>query len=415
MMNIPMLDLKREYEYMKVEIDTAIRNCLDHQKWIFGPEIKELETKIAEYTGVKHCIGVSSGTEALVLSLRALAVKTKGQEYFDRSDLIITTPFTFTATGDAILRSGATPVFVDIDPATYNIDPARIREFLTSHISRLTSDVSQVVGLIPVHLYGMSCEMDEIMKIANEHNLFVVEDVAQAFGGKWHCSSDLSNKQIDYSTSQPLNQSSKMLGSLGAAGCFSFFPSKNLGGFGDGGMVSTNDDEIDELVRMLLKHGGKDKYNVDHIGYNARLDTLQAAVLLAKFKYIDELNDYRRRIAEIYTRELSDVEGLVLPFALSPSLFAGSGHVFHQYTVRVLNGKRGEFQKFLKDEGVSSMVYYPVPLHEMKVFDGRSNSLGELPEAEKAVNEVLSLPMEPLMAEEEVKAVAETAKRFFAS
>src|SRR3990172_8101104 len=256
MKQIPMLDLRREYEYMKEEIDSAIKKCLEHQKWILGPEVGELERKITEYIGGKHCVGISSGTDALVLALMALAIKIKGKEYFDRNDEIITTPFTFTATGDAILRAGATPVFVDINPDTYNIDPASIKGYLQSHSSR-------VVGIIPVHLYGQSCGMDEIMEIARENDLFILEDVAQAFGGKWK---------------------GKMLGAIGTAGTFSFFPSKNLGGFGDGGMVSTNDDENAELVRMLLKHGGRDKYNVDHIGYNARLDTLQAAILLAKFK-----------------------------------------------------------------------------------------------------------------------------------
>jgi dTDP-4-amino-4,6-dideoxygalactose transaminase len=407
---IPMLDLKREYEYMKKDIDAAIGKCLEHQKWIFGPEVKELEDKIADYTGVKHCVGCSSGTESLVLSLRALAIKTKGQEYFDRSDLIITTPFTFTATGDAILRSGATPVFVDIDPATYNIDPVQIREALVrskesgvksskgrpANSSPLTPHSLRVVGIVPVHLYGFSCEMEEILGIAAEHGLFVVEDVAQAFGGMWK---------------------GRRLGSIGDTGSFSFFPSKNLGGFGDGGMVSTDDDEVAGLVRMLLKHGGKDKYNVDHIGYNARLDTLHAAVLLAKFKYIDEFNDRRRRIAEIYSRELSGVEGLILPCTTQRSdgstFHVPDGHVFHQYTVRVPDGRRDELQSYLKERGVSTMVYYPVPLQKMKVFDGRSEHSGELPGSEKAVNEVLSLPMEPLMSEEEVRTAAETLRKFF--
>lgn len=386
MKEVPMLDLKLEYEYMKNDIDGAIQKCLDHQKWILGPEVKELETRIAEYLGVKHCIGCSSGTEALVLSLRALAIKTKGQEYFDRSDLILTTPFTFTATGDAILRSGATPVFVDIDPATYNLDPKQIRSALSS-----MPPASNVVGILPVHLYGRSCEMDEIMAITKERNLFVVEDVAQAFGGTWK-----GNK----------------LGSIGSTGCFSFFPSKNLGGFGDGGMISTSDDQLNDLLRMLLKHGGKDKYNVDHIGYNARLDTLQAAVLIAKFKYIDEFNSKRRKIAEMYNVGLAGVAGLILPSALS-SMHLAEGHVAHQYTIRVLNGKRDDLQKHLKAAGVSSMVYYPFPLHKMKVFgDGRGKTFGSLELSELAAGEVLSLPTEPLMGMEETAQVISTLKEF---
>lgn len=388
--NIPLLDLQQEYRYMLEDIDDAILNSVAEAKYILGPQVKELEDKIATYLGVKHCIGASSGTEALVLSLRALAIKLKGQEYFDKTDEIITTPFTFTATGDAILRAGATPVFVDIDPGTYNIDPAKIEEYLKSEIQ---NPKSKIRGIVPVHLYGQPCNMDEIMEIAKEYNLFVLEDVAQAFGGMWR---------------------GKKLGSIGTAGTFSFFPSKNLGGFGDGGMVSTNNDELAELVRMLLKHGGKDKYNVDHIGYNARLDTLQAAILLAKFKYIDEFNERRRNIAEIYNRELAGINGVVLP--MSHELTAKSNelnHVFHQYTIRVLNGKRDSLQKHLKEKCIDTMVYYPVSLHKMKVFDGRCRVNGGLKESEKAVTEVLSLPMEPLMKKEMIMKVVETIKSFF--
>jgi dTDP-4-amino-4,6-dideoxygalactose transaminase len=394
MKQIPMLDLKLEYEYMKEDIDSAIQGCLEHQRWILGPEVKELEDKTAEYLGVNHCVGVSSGTDALVLSLRALAIKLKGREYFSKDDEIITTPFTFTATGDAILRSGATPVFVDIDQVTYNVDVNKIKEYLAS--------TSNVAGIIPVHLYGQACNMDKIMEIAKEHNLFVLEDVAQAFGGMWK---------------------GKKLGSIGCAGTFSFFPSKNLGGFGDGGMVSTNDDESAELVRMLLRHGGKDKYNVDHIGYNARLDTLQAAIILAKLGYIDEFNERRRQIAGIYNRELSGIDGLILPVnnlssqpLNSPTAQLPNGHVYHQYTIRVLNGKRDELQKYLKEYGISTMLYYPVPLHKMKVFDGRSKAgISNLNNTEDAVKEVLSLPVEPLQAVQETACIIDCIKRYFES
>ena len=382
---VHFLDLQEEYRYMLEEIDEAVLNSIAEAKYILGPQVEKLEGKIASYLNVKHCIGVSSGTEALVLSLRAIAIKLKDKEYFDKTEEIITTPFTFTATGDAILRAGATPVFVDIVPSTYNLDPAKIKEYLISHTS------SRVVGIIPVHLYGQACRMDEIIEIAKEYNLFVLEDDAQSFGGMWK---------------------DKKLGVLGMAGAFSFFPSKNLGGFGDGGMVSTNDDEIAELVHMLLKHGGKNKYNVDHIGYNARLDTLQAAILLAKFKYIDNLNERRRKIAGIYNRELSSIEDLILPVP-SHSLSITS-HVYHQYTVRVLKGKRDALQTHLKGKGVPTMIYYPVPLHMMKVFEGRSKIFENLKESERAVMEVLSLPIEPLMGIEAVMLVVREIKSFFA-
>ncbi|MCX7785705.1 MAG: DegT/DnrJ/EryC1/StrS family aminotransferase [candidate division WOR-3 bacterium] len=379
MKQIPMLDLRLEYEYMKNEIDTAIANCLKHQQWILGPEVKELETKISQYLEVKHCIGVSSGTEALVLSLRALAIKLRGQEYFNPKDEIITTPFTFTATGDAILRARAKPVFIDVDKETYNLDTTKVRKYIEKH--------NKVIGIIPVHLYGQPCNMDEIMAIAQKFNLFVIEDVAQAFGSMWH---------------------NKKLGSIGTTGAFSFFPSKNLGSYGDAGMVATNDDELAELIRMLTKHGGKDKYNVDHIGYNARLDTLQAAILLAKFQYIDEFNQRRRKIAQFYNAELKRIKEIRLPQELTEAY-----HVYHQYTVRILNGKRDELQQFLKDKGIATMVYYPVPLHQMKVFDGKMKAVGKLKNAEKLCNEVLSLPVEPLLTEQDLKIVVDTIKEFF--
>ncbi|MBI5102206.1 MAG: DegT/DnrJ/EryC1/StrS family aminotransferase [Nitrospirae bacterium] len=379
MKQIQMLDLKLEYEYMKKDIDSALARCLEHQKWIFGPEVRELEEALAAYLGVKHCIGVSSGTEALVLSLRALAIKTKGAEYFDRTDEIVTTPFTFTATGDAILRSGATPVFVDIDPETYNIDVNAVREYLGSSSGR-------VKGIIPVHLYGQSCRMDAIMDLAGKHDLFVVEDIAQAFGGGWQ---------------------GRKLGSIGTTGCFSFFPSKNLGGFGDGGMISCNDEELDSLLRMLLKHGGRDKYNVDHIGYNARLDTLQAAIVLAKFKYIDEFNERRRKVAALYDKGLQGLDGLVLPVA---DPLPDVHHVYHQYTVRAK--KRSNVQAYLKDKGIATMVYYPFPLHKMKVFEGRMKMHGDLRHSELAASEVFSLPVEPLQSVEDTEAIV-TALRGF--
>lgn len=382
MKQIPMLDLRAEYEYMKADIDAAIGKCLEHQKWILGPEVKELEEKIAGYLGVEYCVGVSSGTDALVLSLRALAIKTKGREYFSREDEIITTPFTFTATGDAILRAGATPVFVDTDTTTYNIDTNEIKKYLTSTSS------SKVVGIIPVHLYGQSCNMAETMKIAKEYDLFVLEDVAHAFGGMWN---------------------DKKLGSIGTAGTLSFFPSKNLGGFGDGGMVATNDDEIEELVRMLLKHGGRDKYNVDHIGYNARLDTIQAAVLLAKLKYIEEFNVRRRRIAELYNKGLHGFTDITLPL---PEPLPADYHVYHQYTI--CTTKRDKLQEYLKENGISTMVYYPVPLHKMKVFgDGRSKTVGSLVNAEDACRNVLSLPIEPLQNIEDTMYVIDAIKDYF--
>lgn len=394
-MHIPMLDLKAEYNYMKDDIDAAIARCLEHQQWILGPEVAALEKEVATYIGTKHCMGTSSGTDALVLALRALAIKTKGEQYFERSDLIITTPFTFTATGDAILRAGATPLFVDIDPLTYNIDPSKIKKALDG--SNPAFHASRVVGILPVHLYGQPCQMDEIMKVAREYDLFVVEDCAQAFGSKWQMT------KVD----------ARKVGSIGDAGCFSFFPSKNLGGFGDAGAITTNDDELNILIRMLVKHGGKDKYNVDHIGYNARLDTLQAGILLAKLKHVDDLNDRRRRIAQLYAEGLRDIEGIALPIPTNLFSSADDYHVFHQFTVGIPGDKRDSLQAHLKKAGIDSMVYYPFLLHNMKIFGNRCLVSGEMRQAEEATDRVLSLPIEPLFNEDCISHVVNCAKEYF--
>lgn len=359
-MPVPMLNLKAEYNYMKGDIDAAITGCLNHQRWILGPEVKELEEKIASYLNVTSCIGCSSGTEALVLALRALAIKLTGKEYFERKHLILTTPFTFIATGDAILRSGASPIFVDIDPNTYNIDIPQLKACV--------KNVSNIVGIIPVHLYGRPCAMDEIVDLADAKKLFVVEDVAQGFGA-----SDKGRK----------------LGAIGDLGCFSFFPSKNLGGFGDAGMVSTRDAQLSDLVRMLTKHGGRDKYNADHIGYNSRLDTLQAAVLVVKLKYVDEFNARRRKIALLYNEGLRGAVGIKTPEITN-------GHVVHQYTIGA--PRRDQIQSELKKSGIQSMIYYQHPLHTMKVFkDNNALVFGSLANAEGAALQVLSLPIDPLM------------------
>ncbi len=375
----PMLDLKREYMYMKVDIDRALERVLEHQAWIMGPEVRELEAAIAQYVGTKYAVSCASGTDALVLALRSLALKRTGREYFTRQEEIITTPFTFTATGDAILRAGATPVFVDIEPTSFNIDPEKIRSAVNE----------RTVGILPVHLYGQVCAMDEIIAIARARSLFIVEDCAQSFGA------DLAGRKC---------------GSFGDCAAFSFFPSKNLGGFGDGGMVTTNDADLARLCDMLRKHGGRDKYNVDQLGYNSRLDTLQGAILLAKLRYVDSFNDRRRRIAAWYNLALQNQAGVK-----APALPRNGEHVFHQYTIRIpeaadrtqntADRRRDRVAKKLAERGIASMVYYPVPLHKMRVFAGRSRAGSSLAESERAAAEVLSLPIEPLLSHEEVQTV----------
>lgn len=373
--NIPLLDLNREYLAYKQELDQALLEAVSSANYILGPEVNKLEEEVANYLGTEHCLGVASGTDALVISLRALAIKFKGKEYFSPEDEIITTPFTFTATGGSILRSGATPVFIDIDPATFNLDPQKAAEAITEN----------TVGIVPVHLYGQACAMDQLNTLAEKHGLFILEDVAQAFGGKY--------KQ-------------KKLGSIGHMAAFSFFPSKNLGAFGDGGMLATADDELAEISRMLSKHGGRDKYNVNYLGYNSRLDTLQAAILLIKLKYVDHFNSLRRKIADCYNEALESLDWLATPSETE------KGHVYHQYTLCVKNGRRDYLQKKLKEQGIATAVYYPLLLTSMQLYQRRCIVPATLEQSEKACREVLSLPVEPLLSKKELNYVVDTIKSF---
>jgi dTDP-4-amino-4,6-dideoxygalactose transaminase len=348
--NIQLLDLTREYNELAADLEKVMLQTASSSMYIMGPAVRQFENEILEYLGSKYCCGVASGTDALVLSLRALAIKTKGNEYFSSADEIITSPFTFTATGGSILRAGATPVFVDIDPNTFNIDPQKIEEAITPN----------TVGIIPVHLYGRPCPMDDINNLAKAHNLFVLEDVAQAFGATYK---------------------HQKLGTIGDLGAFSFFPSKNL-----------------------HRHGGIDKYNVEHIGYNSRLDTIQAAILLIKLKHIDRFNKMRRRIAACYDNQMQNISWLILPSA------DDQGHVYHQYTVRVKNGNRDLIQQQLQQYGIATAVYYPVPLHRMKVFEGRCRIASDMSQAELSCLEVLSLPIGPFLYEEEIECIADSIK-----
>jgi len=382
-MKVPILNLKRLHNSIKDEIYEAFDDVFSEQHFILGKQVKQLEERVSSYIGTKYAVGVASGTDALLLALKALSYKIYGREHFKPEDEIITTPFTFVATADTILLSGATPVFIDIDPYTYNINPKNIREYLSNNSS-------EVKAIIPVHLYGQACNMDEIMQTAKEFGVYVIEDVAQAFGGKWK---------------------DKKLGSIGVAGCLSFFPTKGLGAFGDGGMVVTNDKTIAEAVDMLRKHGGKDKYNVSILGHNSRLDALQASILLKKLKYVDKWNENKRKIAQVYNNELSGINDIILPVAHNSSPITP---VYHQYTIRVK--KRDELQAHLKKKEIQTMVYYPISLHKQKLFDGRVNpvrKLGSLKNSELVTKQVLSLPIDPLQTEEETTYIVNMIKEFF--
>lgn len=352
-MNIPILDLRPEIEALWDELQEAITRVLRSGQFILGPEVNAFEQEVAAYLGVKHAIGLNSGTDALVIGLRALGI--------GPGDEVITTPFTFFATAEAISQVGAIPVFADIDPKSFNIDPNLIEEKITSRTK----------AILPVHLYGLPAEMDAILALAEQYGLKVLEDCAQAFGASYR---------------------GKKVGTLGHVGAFSFFPSKNLGAFGDGGLLVTNDDQVAEAARMLRAHGSRKKYFNEAIGYNSRLDALQAAILRVKLPYIDQWNEARRRVAKRYNELLKDIPGLVTPYEAPYSI-----HVYHQYTVRLTGGKRDKVKQFLADQGIGSMVYYPVPVHKLPIYADHSVSL---PEAEKAAAEVLSLPIWPEIAEE---------------
>jgi dTDP-4-amino-4,6-dideoxygalactose transaminase len=368
-MNIPLVDLKAQYLSMKEEVDRVIKQTLESTQFILGPEVKALENEIAAYLGVKHAVGVASGTDALLLALLACGVRP--------GDEVITTPFTFIATSETINRCGAIPVFVDIDPQTFNIDAAQIEK----KIGKKTK------AILPVHLYGHAAQMDDIMCLAREHGLKVIEDCAQALGTGFR---------------------GQKVGSLGDAGCFSFFPSKILGACGDGGMIATNDEKIAEKAGIMRNHGGKDKYFIVVHGFNSRLDSLQAAVLRAKLKHLDEWIEKRRRNAGKHSDLLRGVAGVHVPQSADYS-----HHIFNYYTLRISGSERDNLQKYLNARGIGTAVYYPLPLHLQEVYKPLGHKAGDFPEAERAAAEVLSLPMYPELQDSQIEFIAEQIKQYF--
>ncbi|AFY66787.1 DegT/DnrJ/EryC1/StrS aminotransferase family protein [Geitlerinema sp. PCC 7407] len=361
-MKIPVLDLKPQYELLKADIHAAIDRVLESGQFIMGPDVKLFEQEVADYLGVKHAIAVNSGTDALVISLRSLGI--------GEGDEVITTPFSFFATAESISSVGATPVFVDIDDRTFNINP----NLIESHITDKTK------AILPVHLYGRPAEMGKIMTIARKHNLKVVEDCAQSFGARYSAACPTCDGQCDGASLQ-----GKQTGTIGDMGAYSFFPSKNLGAYGDGGLVATNDDALAEQARMLRVHGAKKKYHNEVIGYNSRLDTIQAAILRVKLPYIDQWNQQRYNVAKNYNELLQDIPGVITPEAIP-------GHVFHQYTIRIQGRSRDAIQASLAAQGVNTMVYYPVPQNELPVY---VHDVVATLVSSALSQEVLSLPIWP--------------------
>ena len=371
MNSIPPIDLKRQYQQIGEEVSAAVTAVLSSGRYIGGPVVQEFEQQFAAYTGVSESVACNSGTDALYLALRALNI--------GAGDEVITTPFTFMATAEAITHAGATPVFVDIDPQTFNIDITKIPPAITN----------KTKAIMPVHLFGHPVNMSALMDIAQSHNLLVIEDCAQATGAEW---------------------AGQKIGSIGHIGCFSFFPTKNLGGCGDGGAVTTNDKTLAASIRRLKEHGMSDRYHHEETGINSRLDALQAAILQIKLPYLDRWNDARRQVAENYQQLLQSVPKIAIPQELS-----GGRAVWNQYTIRITkdsssNEYRDQIRTQLQGLGISSMVYYPLPLHLQPVYKNLGYQVGELPIVEGICHQVLSLPMFPEITLEEHEQVVYSLK-----
>lgn len=361
---IPLVDLTAQYHAIKQEIDAAVHATLESGHFILGPAVSRLEASIASYLGGEHAIGLASGTDALVLALRALDI--------GAGDEVLIPAYTFFATAGTVMSVGARPVFVDIDPVSYEIDVAQIENRITPRTK----------AIIPVHLYGQPADMDPILALARARGFKVIEDNAQAFGSAYR---------------------GQKTGAIGDIGCLSFFPTKNLGAYGDGGMVLTNDPALAERMRMLRTHGWKKKYYSEEVGYNSRLDALQAAILQAKLPYVDSWNDRRRQIARRYSEHLA-------PFMTVPVECEWGSHVYHLYIVR--SGKRDEMQAFLKEKGIASEVYYPLPPHLSNPCRKFGYQEGDFPHAERASRETLALPLYPELTLEQQDRVVEAVKEF---
>jgi dTDP-4-amino-4,6-dideoxygalactose transaminase len=371
----PFLDLKAEYALMKAEIQDAVGKVLESQLFIMGPQVRELEAEVASLVGCKFALGCASGSDALLLALMALDI--------DSGDEVITQPFTFVATAGSIARLKAKPVFVDIDPETNNLDARQLESAITG----------KTRAIMPVHLFGLPADMDAITRIAKAHGVPVIEDAAQSIGSQYR---------------------GKNVGNIGEFGCFSFFPSKNLGGAGDGGLITTNDPILAERLAVLRDHGSRKKYHYDLIGMNSRLDTLQAAILLVKLKYLDKFNQARRRNADRYA-DLFKQAGVGKWVSL-PVQPEGRRHVYHQFVIRVQqqDGQRDELRDYLRARGIPTEIYYPAPLHLQPAFAYLGYGAGAFPQAEEASRQVLALPIFPQMTEEQQKLVAKTIADFFA-
>lgn len=406
---ISLLDLNAQYNSIKTEVNDAINEVLEAQNFIMGDQVKEFESNINSYIGSNFAYGCASGSDALLLALMAIDI--------EPGDYVITSPFTFFATAGAISRLGAIPIFIDIEYNSFNIDPEKIRNFLEGKdelSQKIKAPLEKIKAIIPVHLYGQMADMDPIMEIAKEYDLYVIEDAAQSIGAKYK---------------------GKAAGTIGDFGCFSFFPSKNLGAFGDAGLITVKDQALADKVDVLRLHGARPKYHHKFVGINSRLDTIQAAVLQVKLKYLDEWSEQRKRVAQTYnelftsnnligsTASCSDSckelggkdccisEGkLILPVEGHGSPEKNGKHIYHQYTLRVK--KRNELSDFLKDKGIGNAVYYPKPLHIQECFSDLGYKGHDCPVAVCASEQAISLPIYPELEENDIKTVVDSISEF---
>ncbi|MGV0955380.1 DegT/DnrJ/EryC1/StrS family aminotransferase [Empedobacter falsenii] len=369
MKKIQMVDLQSQYQKIKGDVDAAILNVLDSAAFINGPEVKQFETELQDYLNVKHVIPCGNGTDALQIALMALGL--------EPGDEVITADFTFAATVEVVDLLKLNSILVDVDYDTFTIDTEKLKAAITP----------KTKAIIPVHLFGQCANMDEIMAIAKEHNLYVVEDTAQAIGA-------------DYK--------GRKAGTIGHIGCTSFFPSKNLGCYGDGGAIFTNDDDIAHRLRGIVNHGMYKRYYHDEVGVNSRLDSVQAAVLRRKLPFLNDYNAARNKAAAYYTEAFKDIDAL-----LTPVKGEDTTHVFHQYTLRVTNGKRNELQAFLTEKEIPAMIYYPVPLRKQKAYDNGHYNDADFPNTNKLVEEVMSLPMHTELDEEQLVYITSAVREFF--
>lgn len=372
-MKIPLLNLPAQYKELSDEIDAAIKEVMLSGTYIMGPQVKQFENSMASYLEVKHAVAVASGSDALLLSLHASGI--------GAGDKVIVPAFTFFATAGAVSRLGAVPLFADVDPITFNIN--------TDHVEKLLENHDGIKAVIPVHVFGLPCEMTRIMELAGEYHIKVIEDACQAIDATLYYDGLMIKA-----------------GTLGNAGCFSFFPSKNLGCFGDGGMVVTNDDELAEKIRILRVHGSCPKYYHRVVGFNSRLDSIQAAVLNVKLKYLSEWTQKRQAVALAYNRQFikHSLNDIVLPEIID-------GHVIHQYTIQANN--RDELSVYLNERGIGTAIYYPLPLHLQECFYNLGYIKGDLPIVESICDRVLSLPIDPELRDEEIEYVVETISDFY--